>query len=437
MGYVKNQQRTLKSDLIYKFLSFLSRFENIPVKESQVSSATEFNALCVAFYVFENYNLNGFAPILVTFQQPLRSQRTLEHSAKASEGSIATALFLMKAHKTPYKQVQKRKELAIRLASITSPDIMRWRSGRQFLISVASFTFGCILTLLLCSSNDSTLDLSSSEPNQAIKYEEEDWKQIREEPNEKMTTEEMYTTPPTTTFFPKPTLPPYPPVSNGKPIVLTPFKCNEDAFLIIVVISSSRNFEARKSIRSSWGKSISEVRRFDSNSSRESFQVFFVVGGDEENDERVEKEAEQYGDILRGNFMDIYVQNEQHTVKTLLGLKWATSICNPQYILKVNSDSFVNVHGTIKWLHSLGANSEADFNHIKKGLYAGYCHRGVRPVRNPLSAYFISEDQWSEFTLPQYVSGVGILLSRDVAEKMANHAREVIRKFKPLHCVII
>ena len=335
--------------------------------------------------------------------------------------------------KAPYKQVKKRKELATRLALITSPDIMSWRSGRQFLIGAASFTFGCILTLFLCSSSESTLDLARSEPYQAAKYTEEDLKQIREEAYKEMSTEEMYTTPPTTSF-PKPTLPPYPPVSNGQPIVLTPFNCNEDAFLIIIVVSSSRNFEARKSIRSSWGKRISEVRRFNSNSSLESFQVFFVVGGDEENDERVEKEAEQYGDILRGNFMDTYVQNELHTVKTLLGLKWATSICNAQYILKVNSDSFVNVHETIEWLYSLGDNSEADFRH-KKGLYTGYCHGGVRPVRNPLSSYFISEDQWSEGTLPQYVSGVGIVLSRDVAEKMANHAREVIRKFKPLRCV--
>ena len=335
----------------------------------------------------------------------------------------------MKASRTPYRQVQKRKELATRLALITSPEIMRWRSGRQFLIGVASFTFGCILTLFLCSSNESNLGSATSEPHQAIKYEEEDWKQIPDEPIKEMSTAmEIYTNLPTTTSFPKPTLPPYPPVSNGKPIVLTPSKCNEDAFLIIIVVSSSKNFEARKSIRSSWGKSISEVQRFNSNSTREHFQVFFVVGGDEVNDERVEKEAELYGDILRGNFMDIYVQNEQHTVKTLLGLKWATSICNPQYILKVNSDSFVNVHETIKWLYSLGDSSEVDFKH-KQGLYAGYCHSGVRPVRNPLSAFFISEDQWPGDLLPEYVSGVGTVLSRDVADRMANHAREVIKTF--------
>lgn len=309
---------------------------------------------------------------------------------------------------------------------------MRQRSGRQFLIGVASFTFGCILTLFLCLSNESTLDSASSEPNQAIKYEEEGLQQIHEE--RISATKEIYTNLPTTTSFPKQTLPPYPPVSNGKPIVLTPSNCNEDAFLIIIVVSSSKNFEARKSIRSSWGKTISEVQRFNSNSTRESFQVFFVVGGDEVNDERVEKEAKQYGDILRGNFMDTYVQNEQHTVKTLLGLKWATSICNPQYILKVNSDSFVNVHETIKWLYSLGDSSEPVFKH-KQGLYTGYCHGGVRPVRNPQSAFFISEDQWPGDLLPVYVSSVGIILSRDVAYRMANHAREVIKILRSLCCV--
>ena len=309
---------------------------------------------------------------------------------------------------------------------------MRWRNGQSLLIGLASFTFGCILTLFLCSSNDSAVDIARFEPIENA--EDETSQQIPEEltadeaSDEKLTADEASDEeelPPTTTA-PIPTLPPYPPVSNEKPLVLTPSGCNEKAFLVIIVISSSRNFEARKAIRSSWGESISEVKRFNSNSSHDSFQVFFVVGGDEVHNERLEKEAEQYGDILRGNFMDTYVQNDLHTVKTLLGLKWATSICNPQYILKVNSDSFVNVHETINWLYSLGDSSEGEFKH-KEGLYTGFCHSGgVRPVRNPQSTYFISEDQWSENLLPSYVSGIGIVLSRDVGERMANYAREVI-----------
>lgn len=290
------------------------------------------------------------------------------------------------------------------------------------MISVASFTVGCVFALFLCSSNYSTVDRSSSVPNQAIENanDAETAQQIAAEPVVEIVT----TLAPITA--PKPTLPPYPPLLHGKPVVLTPSSCNEDAFLIIIVVSSSKNFEARKAIRSSWGKSISEVKRFNSNSSHESFQVFFVVGCDEVTDERVEREAQSYGDILRGNFLDTYVQNELHTVKTLLGLKWATSICNPQYILKVNSDSFVNVHETIKWLYSIGDSSEPVFKH-KEGLYTGYCHSGgARAVRNPQSPYFISEDQWSDDLIPVYVSGVGIVLSRDVGEKMVRFAREVI-----------
>lgn len=335
----------------------------------------------------------------------------------------------MKVFRPHCKHLWKSRKLAGKLASITTPEVMRWRIGKSFLIGVASFSFGCILTLFLCSSNDSAVDIASSEPNQGIENAEgETPQQIPEEliADEAVSDEEIHIELPTTTTAPKPTLPPYPPVSNGKPLVLTPSGCSEEVFLVIIVVSSSRNFEARKAVRSSWGKSISEVKRFNSNSSRDSFQVFFVVGGDEVNDERVEKEAEQFGDILRGNFMDTYVQNDLHTVKTLLGLKWATSICNPQYILKVNSDSFVNVHETIKWLYSLGDSSGPEYKH-KEGLYTGYCHTGgVRPVRNPQSAYFISEDQWSEDLLPSYVSGVGIVLSRDVGERMANYAREVI-----------
>lgn len=66
-GICEDQQRTIKSDLIYKFLSSLSRFENIPVKESHVSRATEFNALCIAFNAFKNVIKMGLLPLWQRF----------------------------------------------------------------------------------------------------------------------------------------------------------------------------------------------------------------------------------------------------------------------------------------------------------------------------------------------------------------------------------
>lgn len=218
----------------------------------------------------------------------------------------------------------------------------------------------------------------------------------------------------------KPTLPAYPPRFEEKRMLLSPPGCDENPFLFIIVVTSSRNFEARKFIRSSWGKRVVK----STSRLRESFQVIFVVGCDEVNDERVEKEAKTYGDILREIFFDSYIQNELHTVKTLLGLKWVTSLCNPAYILKVNSESFVNVHETIEWLRTL---SDVSGSVVKPldGLYTGYCYKGVKVVRNPQRPYFVSKSQWPDTFLPDYSSGVGVVLSRDVAGKMVQIAQQV------------
>ncbi|XP_068740151.1 beta-1,3-galactosyltransferase 1-like [Montipora capricornis] len=209
-----------------------------------------------------------------------------------------------------------------------------------------------------------------------------------------------------------PTLPPYPLLFKGEAAFVSPSNYRENAFLFIIVTSSAKNFEARKAIRSSWGY----------HAANSSFQVIFVVGFDEVNDKRVDKEAGSYGDMLCGSFLDTYLQNERHTLKTLLGMKWAISAGNPEYILKVNSESFVNVYGTIKWLQSLRYDKNMD---ILKDLYAGHCHNGVAVVRNPQSPFFVPEDQWSDVSFPVYSSGVGIVLSRDVTEKMVRLAPQI------------
>ncbi|PFX16648.1 Beta-1,3-galactosyltransferase 1 [Stylophora pistillata] len=301
---------------------------------------------------------------------------------------------------------------------------MQFRGSRSRAIAVVSFALGCVLTRFLCSyqdlpvrreTNEEALEAVLDETSLPIFDPETIQPELFHPPENRQ---------PVTTAL-KPTLPPYPPLLNRTAVILTPSTCNKDAFLVIIVVCSSKDFEARKVVRSSWGTKITEVKRYNSNSLYEQFQAYFVIGSDEINDERVEEESQRYDDIIRGNFMDTYAQiNELHTVKTLLGLKWATTICDPQYILRVNAESFVNVQETIRWLHSLGNDSK-----YKEGLYTGYHHTlssgGVKVIRNPLSPYFIPEDQWSDDLLPSYVSGVGVVLSRDVAEKIVHTASEM------------
>ena len=295
---------------------------------------------------------------------------------------------------------------------------MPWRQCKNLLPLLLSFMLGSLLTQwLFCRPNEVG---SSHEQTEALvslveTFHDESTAGLAMEPQ---------TTLLPTTKAPEPTFPPYPPFVSNKGMILMPQACQENTFLLIIVVSSSRDFEARKAIRSSWGRGFSPNESAESN---DGFQVVFSVGCDDSSEARVEKEAHRYGDILRGNFYDVYLQNEFHTIKTLAALKWATTLCsNVKYILKVSSESFVNVPQTITWLRSLSQESGEPY---KADLYTGFCHgansEGPSPVRNPQSPWFISESYWPERFLPIYASGVGILFSFDVAERIGTLSKEV------------
>jgi hypothetical protein len=205
---------------------------------------------------------------------------------------------------------------------------------------------------------------------------------------------------------------PYPPLLEKKGLTITPRDCPKDLFLLIIVVSSSRNFEARKSIRKSWGEDSSKKNE----TSDESFRVVYVVGSDDGNDRLIKREARRYKDILRGGFKDVYRKNEDHSVKILLGLKWATISCKAKYILKVSSESFVNTAEMISFLR------KKDSENLPEGLYMGFCHGkgvgGARVVRNTKSPWYISEKEWPDKRLPPYVAGMGIVMSYDVVEQI-------------------
>ena len=58
-----------------------------------------------------------------------------------------------------------------------------------------------------------------------------------------------------------------------------------------------------------------------------------MVGNEEANNERVDKEAKRFSDILRGNVSDTYVQNELHAVKTPVERPQYAMSGRPQYAM--------------------------------------------------------------------------------------------------------
>ena len=313
--------------------------------------------------------------------------------------------------------------------------LMRGRFFKSYFALILSFLLGSTLTYLLCNSTNTIIvaekpdqivtrveDVQSlPEGNENFQSQDRGVNAKNEIIRELITTKAPMTTQ-LTTVRQAPTEARYPPLVTGEGKILTPPNvCDGTEFLLILVVTSSRNFAARKSIRSSWAK------RFASTAS-EKYKVIFVLGCDNENDNRVEKEAKRYKDIIRGNYLDSFRQNEYHSVKSLLGLKWANTACASKYVMLAYHDTFVNVVEAIKWMQSLG-DGQAQEAAYRQGLYAGFCHGiargGARVVRNPKSQWYIAKEEYPDDTLPPYASGAAIVLSTDVVTKILKLSKKV------------
>ncbi|KAK3703345.1 hypothetical protein QZH41_001508 [Actinostola sp. cb2023] len=290
----------------------------------------------------------------------------------------------------------------------------RWLNIRIFrhcFPAILSFVLGVVLTALMCSHKTPQCDVQQMAAIDVhnVEHIAEPATIQSQEATAEPTTEQP------TTILPA-TKEPYPPLlADRKGLVITPHDCPENLFLLILVVTSSRNFESRKAIRRSWGEDSSKKNE----TSSESFRVVYVLGSDGKNDRLITREAKRYRDIIRGGFEDFYRQNEQHAVKALIGFKWSTTSCKAKFIVKVSSESFVNVPVLISLLKT---KAPAVDDKPTDGLYMGFCHGknigGVTAVRNSGSPWYISENEWPDKHLPPYASSMGIVMSYDVVEQI-------------------
>lgn len=112
-----------------------------------------------------------------------------------------------------------------------------------------------------------------------------------------------------------------------------PCKNYEAGLLLMVIVSSNpNNYENRKVIRNTWGKNLDTTK------------VVFLIGEPENITvyNKVLEESNQYGDIVQGNFVDVY---RNMTYKHVMGLKWVVHHCpTAKYVLKTDDDVLVNSH---------------------------------------------------------------------------------------------
>lgn len=104
--------------------------------------------------------------------------------------------------------------------------------------------------------------------------------------------------------------------------------------------SATGHADRRTAIRQTWGSSeaVSPLK----------VALVFALGskaGGEAAQEAVHQEAEQFGDILQGDFEDTYMNL---TLKSTMALKYVAAACGggkkaPRFVMKTDDDIFINV----------------------------------------------------------------------------------------------
>ena len=103
---------------------------------------------------------------------------------------------------------------------------------------------------------------------------------------------------------------------------------------LLLVKSATKNRLKREAIRSSWGRT---------QIPRESVVIVFLLGrpGDSSQQMAIKEEAEKYGDIVQGDFIDTYHALQY---KSVMGLVWASTFCpQAEFVMKGDDDMFIDV----------------------------------------------------------------------------------------------
>ncbi|KAL0869164.1 hypothetical protein ABMA27_007452 [Loxostege sticticalis] len=124
----------------------------------------------------------------------------------------------------------------------------------------------------------------------------------------------------------------------------------------------------------------------------------------------VENEHAVYGDILQGSFVENY---RNLTYKHLMGLNWASNVCRPTYILKVDDDIVFNLESTYKFISKLG---------VKENLLMGYMLNNTKPRRNKQNKWYVTQDEYVWNDYPPYLSGWYYITTSDVAMRLCEES---------------
>lgn len=180
-------------------------------------------------------------------------------------------------------------------------------------------------------------------------------------------------------------------------------------FIVRTGIGSSNEYYLRRQfIREAWG--------LDASHNFDIPPVLFAIGKADGNASReqqlLEEEDRQHGDILQFDFVDSYYNL---TMKTVALLQWMSRRCANSSLVSVDDDTVVNVGNLLRYLKS---------NH--EVALSGVYRQKMKPVRyvskSSSDRWIVSESEYADSYYPNYISGGFTVYPAALIEPLAHEA---------------
>ncbi|CAH1980496.1 unnamed protein product [Acanthoscelides obtectus] len=142
---------------------------------------------------------------------------------------------------------------------------------------------------------------------------------------------------------------------------------------------------------------------------RKDVAIAFVLGVtmNQTLNSNIQREQEIYGDIIRGKFIDTY---DNLTLKTISVLEWVDNYCpKASFVLKTDDDMFINVSRLLAFIAKHKPETRAIYGRLAKKW---------KPIRNKMSKYYISPQQYKPPVFPDFTTGPAYLLPANLAKEL-------------------
>ena len=191
-------------------------------------------------------------------------------------------------------------------------------------------------------------------------------------------------------------------------------QCRYQTLFRVLIISSPEHFEQRQAIRQTWcdPANFSQVPQH-------AWHCVFLIGQTMNNNHSsmLQSEKALHQDLLIGNYLDSY---RNLTLKVIPGFTWSVNHCPCSYIVKTDDDCFVNAGLLYAFL--------LHHNPLARGLFVGNIVNDkskLKVNRGPRNRWAVSHKDYPGKYYPPYASGMGYILSMDVAQQLVTESNFV------------